>query len=192
MQDRSDKKAVEGSRLLITARLYLRQMVKADYEYLVGLHQNPEVMRYIGAPRPREVVLKRIQDILQQYQSQPELGIWMACKKEDDERIGWACLKDLDGSEIIEVGYRLSPEAWGKGYATELARALVAYGFRQLDLASIAGVTLPENMASRAVLQKAGLRFLSVAHFYQSDLLYFEITKAEWQASEQAKLPEPS
>ena len=66
-------------------------------------------------------------------------------------------MKYVPDTVVIEVGYRLAPKAWGRGYATEGARAVVGYGFRELGLARIIGLTHPDNVASQRVLTKAGL-----------------------------------
>ena len=71
------------------------------------------------------------------------------------------------------MGYRLVPQAWGQGYATEGAKALVAYGFDTLTLLRIVGVTYPENVASQRVLQKAGLSDVGYGRYYGKRLRYF-------------------
>ncbi|HEX7995218.1 MAG TPA: GNAT family N-acetyltransferase [Streptosporangiaceae bacterium] len=61
------------------------------------------------------------------------------------------------GTDVAELGYRLLPEVWGLGFATEGARALIGHGFTELDLARVVATTMTVNLASRRVLQKAGL-----------------------------------
>src|SRR5881227_3139476 len=76
-------------------------------------------------------------------------------------------------SAEVEVGYRLSPRMWGRGYATEGARALLRYGFDVLGLYRIVGLTHPENLASQRVLCKAGLREAGWGRYYDRDLRLF-------------------
>ncbi|MDO9249043.1 MAG: GNAT family N-acetyltransferase, partial [Phenylobacterium sp.] len=111
-----------------TARLRLRPLTPDDLEHLVALHGDPQVMSFItGAGETREVV---------ETQSLPDLlarRTWLLF--EGETFLGWVSLR-VEGDEA-ELGYRLTPAAWGRGYATEAARALVALGFRQLGLARI-------------------------------------------------------
>ncbi|NND31994.1 MAG: GNAT family N-acetyltransferase [Saprospiraceae bacterium] len=169
------------SRILSTERLYLRRLVLSDLAFLTRLHQDPEVMRHIGPVSSREEVSKRLLKILKDYESHPGLGVWMACILETGDRIGWACLKDLDGTENIEVGYRLTQQHWGHGYATELCRSLLHYGFTEKELSVICGITRVENIASRRVLEKCGLKFQRIAHYYHSDVLFFELHWLEYE-----------
>ncbi len=82
------------------------------------------------------------------------------------ETIGVAGLTHLDESPEIEVGYRFLKKHWGHGYATEAARASIAYGFEELGLDRIVAVTLPTNRASRRVMEKCGLSFVGVMQVY--------------------------
>lgn len=172
--------------ILQTTRLYLREVEESDLDFLTALHRDPDVMRYIGPPRSRKSVQERIEKIRQGYIDFPGRGIWMACELSNDNPIGWGCLKDLDGSELIEIGYRLAKEAWGKGYATEIARTLVEYGFTDYGLDKIVGVTTPDNKGSQKVLEKAGLIRRGSARFYNSDVFYYELLKEEWLAKQRA------
>lgn len=72
--------------------------------------------------------------------------------------IGFCGLKYLDDLKVPDIGYRFLPEYWGRGLATEAALATMQYGREQLGLDNVIGMALPENLASRRVLQKIGLR----------------------------------
>ena len=74
--------------------------------------------------------------------------------------IGWFHLK-AGGEDRVEaeLGYRLKREAWRKGYATEGSKALLEKSFQEFGLERVVATTLPENLASIRVLEKAGLRF---------------------------------
>ena len=87
--------------------------------------------------------------------------------------IGWFSLKYAGKSPDIEIGYRLLPDAWGHGFATEGARALVDYGFDDLGLHRIIGVTHRGNKASQRVLIKAGLEDIGWGHYYDRRLRLF-------------------
>ena len=87
----------------------------------------------------------------------PGLGTWRASRRDTGAFIGWFTLKYIPKTVEVEVGYRLLHEAWGQGFATEGATELVRYGFDDLGLYRIIGLTHRDNVASQRVLQKAGL-----------------------------------
>jgi RimJ/RimL family protein N-acetyltransferase len=74
------------------------------------------------------------------------------------------CTEDIvQPAEWIEVGYHLLPDARGRGYATEAARALLGYGFRTLKLSEIHAVALPHNAPSQAVMQRLNMPWASIS-----------------------------
>ena len=103
----------------------------------------------------------------------PDLGIWHASRRDTGAFIGFFALKYTGKSTDIEVGYRLLHNAWGLGFATEGATALVHYGFDDLGLDRIIGVTAPGNKASQRVLMKAGLTDRGWGRYYNRRLRLF-------------------
>ena len=93
------------------------------------------------------------------------------------ETIGAAGLQHLEGGPEVEVGYRFFNGHWGLGYATESARASVAYGFDEVGLERIVAVALESNVASRRVLEKCGLREIGVVHVYGLEHVKYEIAR---------------
>jgi len=106
-----------------------------------------------------------------------EHGYGMCAVELAGETIGAAGLQHLEGGPEIEVGYRFLKEHWGHGYATESARASVAYGFDELGLECIVAVALETNVASRRVLEKCGLHEIGVAHVYGLEHVKYEIRR---------------
>lgn len=90
------------------------------------------------------------------------------------ELIGWCGLQYLPQTQETEVGYLLGRPFWGQGIATEAARRSVSYGFDDLSLDAIIGITHPANMASQNVLRKAGLIFTGPAQYFGMDCYRFE------------------
>ena len=159
-----------------TERLVLRPLHQNDVDLIVALNSDPDVMEFIGPAddsleHAREYVSKRVE----QYKDKPGLGVFIGKIKSSKETIGWFCLKYLDDTSEIEIGYRLLKEYWGKGFATEGAKCLLNNGFEKLKLKEIVGVTLPENKASQRVLEKIGLSYQGNGHYYGFDLSYFTI-----------------
>ena len=87
--------------------------------------------------------------------------MWMLHDAASSAVIGRAILRHLDveGVDEIEVGYGFMPEYWGRGLATEIARACVRMGFDRLDVASLVAITTPANLGSQRVMRKAGLSY---------------------------------
>ena len=153
---------------LETLRLELREFVAADRPDLVPLHTDPRVMKYIGdgsVSTPDEISAT-IRRVRRAYALYPGLGSWRASRRDTGEYIGWFSLKYIPKTVEIEVGYRLLPDAWGQGFATEGATELVHCGFDELGLERIIGITHPDNAASQRVLLKAGLKDAGWGHYY--------------------------
>jgi RimJ/RimL family protein N-acetyltransferase len=181
--------------LLETARLRLRRFVAADLDQLVELDSDPEVMRYIayGAATPRERYATEILPRwLALYESWPLLGYWAAELHDGGEFVGWFHLRPdrFDAGEQ-ELGYRLRRPAWGRGYATEGGRALVAHGFERVGAAKISARTLRANRGSRRVMEKCGLAY-ECDFVYPEDVLAgrpegeraavkYSITRSSWR-----------
>ena len=120
---------------LETLRLELREFVSADADDLYRLDSDSRVVKYLGGkPLSREEVEVNLRRIVKGYGANYGLGVWRAARRDSGAFIGWFCLKYMPKSSDVEIGYRLVPEAWGQGFATEGAQALVACGFDDLGL----------------------------------------------------------
>jgi RimJ/RimL family protein N-acetyltransferase len=169
---------------LLTLRLALFEIARHHGNELYELDADPRVMQYIGAGHAstREQIDEVMRRLPRAYALYPGLGTWRATRRDDGDFIGWFALKYIPGTAEIEVGYRLRYGAWGSGYATEGARALVAYGFDDLGLHRIVGLTHPDNAASRQVLLKAGLADIGWGHYYTRRVRVFEAVRdAGWR-----------
>jgi ribosomal-protein-alanine N-acetyltransferase len=164
-----------SGRLLETKRLRLREFRVSDVDPLYRLNSDPRVMRYIGdgSIDTRASTEKAVSRSMKYYKNYPGLGVWPAESRESGAFVGWFCLKYVPETVEIEVGYRLAPEAWGLGLASEGARAVVRYGFDELGLERIIGLTHPDNAASQRVLQKAGLTDGGWGRYYGRRLRLF-------------------
>jgi RimJ/RimL family protein N-acetyltransferase len=150
-----------------TARLLLREFCEEDAEAFYELHRDPAVTRFTGDGPITDVAHART--ILCAFPiadyRKYGFGRWACVLKASGQVIGFAGLKYLDDLEEVDVGYRLRPEHWGVGLATEATRAVLRYGFEQLRLAQIIGLVDPANLASVRVLEKAGLTFAGMMDF---------------------------
>lgn len=147
---------------LQTARLLLRPLTVEDAPAYWPLVSNAEILRHVGeTPRGSldEVITVLRERPLADY-ARHGYGRLGVVERESGRMIGWCGLKvvpELGGE--VDIGYRLLPEYWGRGYATEAGRAVIAHGFEQLQLARIVGMTVAANVDSARVLEKLGLRF---------------------------------
>jgi RimJ/RimL family protein N-acetyltransferase len=172
---------------LTSERLGLRRFTPDDLDWFAGLYADPEVVRHLGGTKNRAQVktLLKIR-ILQYYEEHPGLGIWMTLNRHTGEAIGFHLLNHIQGESILQVGYALMKPMWGQGFATEMASALLRYGFVDLRLPRIAGMTTLANVASQHVLEKIGLRrrgtraFSHPAYAAQGPMAWFERDADDW------------
>ncbi len=187
---------------LTTDRLALREFTLADASDILHLDSDPRVMKYIngGKPSTPEEVAATMRRVTRNYALYPGLGTWRverggaggkggskvggaSAVKGSGSFIGWCSLKYIPRTPDIEVGYRFVHDAWGHGYATECALAMVRYGFVTLTLDRIIGVTDPGNLASQHVLQKAGLASRGWGRYYGLRLRVFANERDAWIAT---------
>jgi len=183
---------------LVTERLTLRRFTPADLDDLAALHGDPAVMRYIddGRPVPRDVVAhEALPGILREYDELPGgLGCWAAEERGGGAFAGWFALRPASSTGLAggtELGYRLRPTVWGRGYGGEGAAALVRSAFTDLGLDRVVATTMTVNTGSRRVMEKAGLRL--VRTFFEEWPDYIEgaehgdveyaLTRAQWAAA---------
>lgn len=168
----------------VTSRLALHEITPYHANELYELDSDPRVMRYIGDGRPSthaeiDAAMRRVP---RAYRLYPGLGTWRATRRDTGDFVGWFALKYIPRTPHVEVGYRLRHGAWGRGFATEGARELVRYGFDDLGLHRIVGVTHPGNAASQHVLRKVGLTDVGWARHYGRDVRLFEIVREpQWR-----------
>ena len=166
--------------VLVTERLALRQFTAADVDGLLKLDGDPAVMRFISKKtRSRaEIEAEVLPQFLGYYARYRDFGHWAADTRDNGEFIGWFGLRPVvaTGTAMVDwvdaplpahtasLGYRLRRSAWGKGYATEGSRALVHRAFTELGVEEIVATTMTVNARSRAVMEKAGLRYARTVH----------------------------
>ncbi|MGA9420742.1 MAG: GNAT family N-acetyltransferase [Rhodanobacteraceae bacterium] len=174
---------------LATARLALRRFTPDDMDVVVRLHADARAMRHIGGPKSRDETAELFETrILGYYDAHPGLGVWATIERSSAACIGLHLLNHIRGESIIQVGYVLFPQYWGAGYATEMSVAILHYGFVELGLPQIAGITDLDHVASQRVLLKSGLRrngersFAHPAYASHGPLAWFERDVAGWIA----------
>jgi RimJ/RimL family protein N-acetyltransferase len=170
-----------------TEQLLLRELLATDDAGMFELDSNPEVHRYLGNNPINNIEQARtvIAAIRQQY-SDYGIGRWAVIEKATGDFVGWSGLKyitEMENGHIHhhDVGYRLIPRYWGRGYATETAKAAIAYGFTQLNLNEIIGCANIENTKSRKVLEKCGLSYVEQFMWRDIPCDWLRLTRTDWE-----------
>lgn len=184
---------------LETERLTLRRFTADDVDNLVELDSDPSVMLFINGGRPTardEIESEVLPAFLGYYERYAGYGFWAAIEKSTGSFVGWFHLRPADGSPPgeVELGYRLHASAWGKGCATEGSRALIDKGFAELGVERVFATTMTVNVASRRVMEKAGLKFVRTFHQPWPDYIEgqeegdveYALTRSEWQQERRA------
>jgi RimJ/RimL family protein N-acetyltransferase len=160
---------------LETLRLSMRNFTLDDFNDLYALNSDRRVMKYIadGTVSTRDEVAGALRRFVRYPTLYPDLGVWHTSRRDTGAFIGFFALNYTGKTTDIEIGYRLLHNAWGLGLATEGATALAHYGFDDLGLHRIIGVTLPGNKPSQRVLMKAGLTDRGWGRYYDRRLRLF-------------------
>lgn len=141
-------------------RLFLRHLHITDDQALDLVFGDPEVMYYGPGAQNRQWVREWLRGCLESYQT-AGFGMWGIVEKSSRSVMGCCGFRRLrtpDGPAEIELGYRLARRYWGRGYATEAARAALDYGFKTLCLPRLIAVIDPRNVASLRVAEKIGMK----------------------------------
>lgn len=169
---------------LRTERLVLRRFTPEDDELLVDLDADPKVVKYL---RPHfETTLEKVQTevmprILGYYDTLVDGGAWATHEIATGVFIGWfMCRPDRSPPHEPELGYRLRRSAWGKGYATEMSRALLAHGFERLGYERIMARAEVENAASWRVMEKLGMKRERELLEEGIPVVHYGIDRASW------------
>ncbi|MFI6790275.1 GNAT family N-acetyltransferase [Nonomuraea sp. NPDC050383] len=142
---------------LYTKRLVLEPYVPEDEESFVALFQDERVSRWMGeGPSPEEEDRALFGRVFTKVYARDLFDVWAV--RRDGVHVGHAEIKPTDAVGGHEIIYALAPAAWGSGLGTELAEAIVAYGFETLGLAEVFATVAAENLVSLAVLEKIGFR----------------------------------
>jgi [ribosomal protein S5]-alanine N-acetyltransferase len=147
--------------ILETQRLVLRRLRMTDLEALYALYRDEELRRYFPeGVLTLEETRRELEWFLEGHPDHPELGLWATIEKESGAFIGRCGLLpwEIEGQREVEVAYLLDKRYWGRGLATEAARAIVRYGFERLNLERLIALIDPQNLASRRVAERIGMR----------------------------------
>jgi ribosomal-protein-alanine N-acetyltransferase len=169
-------------KVLETERLLLRHLRMEDVDDLAALSTDPDFTRFLGGPKPLEQARERARAYLERViieYGTIGYGLYAAIYKPDDRFIGRCGLltQIIDGITYVEVAYGIAPAYWGRGLATEAARAIKEYAFRHFAFPRLISIVDPENLASRRVAEKNGMRFEKMIRFQGYDCCLYTVAR---------------
>lgn len=171
---------------LETNRLILREILESDEESMFQLDSNAAVHKYLGNNpiKTKDEAVQTIAFIRSQYKNYG-IGRFACIEKSSGHFIGWSGLKFNTGekeslnnhTDFIDIGYRLLPKYWGKGYGYESAIASLEFGFNSMNYQKIYGAADVANIASNKILKKIGLHFINEFDYKNIKVNWYELTK---------------
>ena len=152
----------------VTARMEASRISETDFAELFRLNQDPEVAKTMAGTRSEAETREFIARSIEHWKLHG-YGFWIFRDRVNGSFIGRAGLHQVEigGAAEIEIAYALMPEFWRRGFATEMARAMVDIADR-LGIRELVAFTLPTNLGSRGVMEKAGFR-------YQRDIMWADL-----------------
>ncbi|MBM3642782.1 MAG: GNAT family N-acetyltransferase [Alphaproteobacteria bacterium] len=164
---------------LRTERLLLRPLRLDDAPSYAAMRFNPAVAEWLptATQPPLDAARAAIGRFADAWRDRG-YSVWGLFR--DGALIGHGGLNHVAEFAGTEVLWALHPDAWGKGYASELARAALAFGFERFDLPAIFAITKPDNRASRAVMERCSLSYRSDGNYKGFDVVYYDIDRASW------------
>ncbi len=172
------------TKVLDTERLILREINENDFDDLYRMNSDPLIMKYVGdgSTRSHEQMTKELGTLISHYSRKPGLGIWATILKGTNSFVGASGLVYYDNTPEIEIAYRMLKEHWNNGYATEASIGLLKYGFKKIGLKKIVSSAHVENVASRRVMEKIGMRHVDNRVHYNCLQAYYEIEADTYNA----------
>lgn len=148
--------------ILETERLILRTWKECDIDPMAVIDQDPKVCEHLPGIGNREATAAGIEKMTQHYQEHG-FGFYAIELKSSLELIGFLGIKipffESHFTPAVEIGWRLASNHWNQGYATEGAKAVLAYAFDILKLNEVVSFTVVNNKASRRVMEKIGMQY---------------------------------
>ncbi|UVW27499.1 GNAT family N-acetyltransferase [Massilia sp. H6] len=169
---------------LTTARLRLEPVCSGHYAGLRVLNSDPAVMRLInGKPETPEETTAMIERVQGRWRS---IGYswWSILEQESGELVGAGCIQHLghDPANAHEIGWRLRPDRWGRGYASEAARRMAAFAFDALEAPLLVAICNPENSDSIRVMERLGMRYRGIETWNAQLVAVHDITAQAWRS----------
>ena len=180
--------------VLETARLTLRPFSPKDLDPMARLMANVDFMRFSLGVYSREQTAAFIEKLLG-WQRANKPSLFAVILRSDETETGDSgpllgyCgfyHQHIDGIDEIEIGYRIDPDFWNKGIATEAARAVRHHAFGDLKLARVISLISPENHPSRRVAEKMGMTLEKLTIYRELPTQVFSLAREKWARTNDA------
>ena len=175
---------------LRTARLSLREFLNSDFPAVHAYSSDPRVTRYLFfSPRNAEVTAEYLAALLASQRERPRTRYELAVEETASGRVIGACDLSFIERRVVDLGYMFCMDAWGKGFATEVALALIEAAFFELQAERVISTVDVNNGASIRVLEKIGMRWEAVFRKHRRaknrwwDCHLFVLPREVWEAS---------
>jgi [ribosomal protein S5]-alanine N-acetyltransferase len=166
------------NKVLQTERMVLRQMEMDDVDDLMGIFSDPVAMRYYPGTKSRQEAEEWVRRVQESYRDNG-FGLWVAVLEDSEEFAGQCGLtvQEVERKNEVEIGYLFLRKFWGRGLATEAARAARDHGFHTLGYERLVSLIDPGNLASRRVAEKAGLTLEKVVWKWNKEICVYALRK---------------
>lgn len=168
-----------------TARLRLRPFTPEDVDDFHRLFIDPDVRKYLCDDKviSREQAASFIDASLASFETNG-FGLWAVLPNEEDTLIGFCGFWFFYDPPELQLLYGIAPAHWGKGLATEIAKAMIRYGFEEHSFERIIASANAPNLASLRVMEKAGMTFEKRVCINRLELVYYAITQEAFQSDD--------
>jgi RimJ/RimL family protein N-acetyltransferase len=178
---------------LHTDRMRLEPFAARHLDGLHAMNSLPEVMRYLGGQAETHEQTATGVARVQRCWAAWRTSWWALLEVRSDHVVGAGCVqylrreaeppKDLDSlrGNPLEIGWRLHPDFWHQGYATEAAHAMGGFAFREFQISELVAVRHPDNKDSGRVMDRLGMKFRGLESWYGTSVATHFITRGEWQ-----------
>jgi len=169
---------MDSDSILATTHLRLRYQRKEDTSFLLDLWTDPEMTKYTGGPRGKDLLLNEFRKVAHNPREE-EYDLWILVNKESNELVGQAGFipKTIEQEVFIELNYYIRKAEWGKGYGTEIADKLKEYAFKVKGQESIIAIIGKGNEASKRVAEKIGMRYWKTVERESGEKLIYRVDK---------------
>jgi len=168
--------------MIETARLRLRPFTRDDIHDIHRLWIDPDVRKYLWDDEviSRERAASIIEQSIDHFKN-TGLGLWAVMPRTDNTLIGFCGYWFFHDPPELQLLYGIAPARWGRGLATEAARAMIGYGFQQHGFDRIVASADEPNRASLKVMEKAGMRFEKQINHNGMETAYYIILREDFQ-----------
>jgi RimJ/RimL family protein N-acetyltransferase len=168
--------------VLVTRRMRLEPFTDAHLEGLHAIDSDPQVMRFIpGGVETREQTQATIERVKARWL---EWGYswWSFIELASGQIVGSGCIQHLgrDRANPLEIGWRLRRDRWRQGLAIEAAEAMGDFAFDTVGAGLLCAVCYPDNLRSAGLMERLGMRYRGIEHWYDADMKVYETTRPEW------------